>query len=441
VSVSRVFSSTTIECPLGLLLVVAGEDALCAVTFVGPADIDAARVALSASLEGIVVADEHPLLHQARRQIAAYFSGKRRAFTLAIELHGTPFQCRVWDALRHIPYGHTVSYGEVAKRIGRPTASRAVAQACGANPLPLLVPCHRVIASDGGLGGFSSGLAKKRRLLSLEGHRTSALPLFSVATQREAADDREALETDVLARLPESIRLQLLSGETLEGGAQERLLMEAMSHLEASDLAALASTLAQLAKRDSSQSAAIMAEELLAILCARLLDRVPPLGELQCMLHAALLLDSPSYILMGRRLACSPILPPAHRAELEQIYRSVMAGEHPVNRATREATVDLWLEMRRRERADPWVADRCDNPHEIFADAGLLWEAVLSAEQALGDGAGDRRELLGSLADMYESLGDLASARDHLLSLLAEHQDPQRQTQLRRLEDRLNETN
>ena len=216
--------------------------------------------------------------------------------------------------------------------------------------------------------------------------------------------------------------------------------MEAMSHLEAEHLAALASMLAEVAKRDNSTSAAIMTEELLALLCARLLDRIPPLGELQCMLHAALVSNSPSYLLMGRRFACSPTLPPSHRAELEQLYRSVMAGERPVNRSTREATVDLWLEMRRHERTDPWVADRCDNPHEIFADAGLLWEAVLSAEQALSDGQGDRLDLLSRLADMYESLGDLASARDHLLSLLAEHQDPDRQAQLRRLEDRLDET-
>jgi methylated-DNA-[protein]-cysteine S-methyltransferase len=441
VSPPRVFSSASIECPLGLLLVVIGDDAVCATTFVGPSDVDAARATLGRALDGVVVADDHPLLHQARRQISAYFSGKRRAFTLPLELHGTPFQCRVWDALRHIPHGHTISYGEVARRIGRPTASRAVAQACGANPLPLFVPCHRVIASDGSLGGFSAGLPKKRRLLALEGHRTSALPLFSVAEHRAAALDRGALEDDVLSRLPEPLRAQLLSGEALEGGAQERLLMEAMSHLEPSDLAALASTLAQVASRDDSTSAAVMAEELLAILCARLLDRIPPLGELQCMLHAALLSDSPSYVLMGRRLACSPSLPPPHRAELEQLYRSVMAGELTVNRSTREATVDLWLEMRRRDGTDPWVADRCDKPYEIFADAGLLWEAVLSAEQALSDGAGNRRELLGRLADMYEVLGDLTNARDHLLSLLAEHQEPERQAQLRRIDDRLNETN
>ena len=157
------------------------------------------------------------------------------------------------------------------------------------------------------------------------------------------------------------------------------------------------------------------------------------------MLHAALSSGSASYVLIGRRLACRPTLPPAHRAELEQLYRSVMSGERRVNTSIKEATVDLWLEMRRRDRLDPWVADRCDNPHEIFADAGLLWEAILSAERALNSGDGDRIDLLGRLADMYEELGDPAAARDHLLSFLAERSDPNRLRQLRRLEDRLEE--
>ena len=114
-----------------------------------------------------------------------------------------------------------------------------------------------------------------------------------------------------------------------------------------------------------------------------------------------------------------------------------MAGERQVHRSTREATVDLWLDLRRREGDDPWVADRCDAPHEVFADAGLLWEAVLAAEQALAEGATNRTNLLGKLADMYEQLGDEASARERLLALLAEDEVPERLQQLRRLEDKL----
>ena len=116
-----------------------------------------------------------------------------------------------------------------------------------------------------------------------------------------------------------------------------------------------------------------------------------------------------------------------------------MSGERRVNRALKETTVDLWLELRRREGDDPWVADRCDAPHEIFADAGLLWEAVLSAEQALADGRGERAALLGQLADMYEQLGDANSAHDRLLALLAEQDAPERLKQLRRLEDKLDD--
>ena len=85
----------------------------------------------------------------------------------------TPFQMKVWQALRAIPYGRVRSYGWVARKIGKPRAARAVGSACGANPVPLLVPCHRVVAGDGSLGGFSGGLLNKRRLLKLEGIRVS----------------------------------------------------------------------------------------------------------------------------------------------------------------------------------------------------------------------------------------------------------------------------
>jgi O-6-methylguanine DNA methyltransferase len=85
------------------------------------------------------------------------------------EVSGTAFQILVWRELRNIPFGKTISYAELAKRIGRPRAVRAVANACGANPLPVIVPCHRVIASDGTIGGYSGGLSKKKQLLKKEG--------------------------------------------------------------------------------------------------------------------------------------------------------------------------------------------------------------------------------------------------------------------------------
>ena len=108
-------------------------------------------------------------LPQAVRQLAEYFAGKRREFELPLRLDGTPFQQRVWRLLTEIPYGETWSYGELAKRIGNPNASRAVGLANGRNPVSIVVPCHRVIGADGSLTGYGGGLPRKRWLLSHEG--------------------------------------------------------------------------------------------------------------------------------------------------------------------------------------------------------------------------------------------------------------------------------
>lgn len=108
------------------------------------------------------------------QQLAEYFAGARTQFDLDVAAPGTAFQRRVWEALREIPYGVVVSYADIARRIGKPNAARAIGQANGANPTPIVVPCHRVIAADGTLGGFSSGLAIKRRLLDIERVRLAA---------------------------------------------------------------------------------------------------------------------------------------------------------------------------------------------------------------------------------------------------------------------------
>ncbi|MER7013359.1 methylated-DNA--[protein]-cysteine S-methyltransferase [Saccharopolyspora sp. NPDC000359] len=101
-------------------------------------------------------------------QLAEYFAGRRTDFDLPLDLIGTPFQQRVWHALREIPYGETVSYGELAARIGRPSASRAVGLANGKNPISIIVPCHRVVGSDGNLTGYGGGIDRKRSLLDFE---------------------------------------------------------------------------------------------------------------------------------------------------------------------------------------------------------------------------------------------------------------------------------
>ncbi len=111
-----------------------------------------------------------PLIEATKRELTAYFNGALTDFgTLTLAPQGTPFQLRVWQELRRIPRGKTISYGELARRVGNPRASRAVGQANGHNPLPLIVPCHRVIAADGSLGGYSSGLERKSWLLKHEG--------------------------------------------------------------------------------------------------------------------------------------------------------------------------------------------------------------------------------------------------------------------------------
>ncbi len=106
---------------------------------------------------------------EVRLQLHEYFAGRRQRFDLPIAPHGTPFQRRVWRALRGIEFGTVRSYGDVARDIGQPGAARAIGQANGRNPLPIVIPCHRVIASDGSIGGYTGGLAVKHRLLALEG--------------------------------------------------------------------------------------------------------------------------------------------------------------------------------------------------------------------------------------------------------------------------------
>jgi len=105
---------------------------------------------------------------RAKEQLREYFDGTRREFDLPLDLRGTGFQLMVWRELARIPYGETISYGELARRIGQPDASRAVGAANGANPIPIVIPCHRVIGANGSLTGFGGGIETKKRLLALE---------------------------------------------------------------------------------------------------------------------------------------------------------------------------------------------------------------------------------------------------------------------------------
>ncbi|WP_220748533.1 methylated-DNA--[protein]-cysteine S-methyltransferase [Jannaschia sp. AI_61] len=119
------------------------------------------------------IKDPHRL-QAACAQLTGYLRGERRTFDLRLAPDGSAFQRRVWQALTQIPFGTTTSYGAIARAIGAPKATRAVGMANGQNPLPIVIPCHRVIAADGGIGGFSGGLATKRALLRIEGHALGA---------------------------------------------------------------------------------------------------------------------------------------------------------------------------------------------------------------------------------------------------------------------------
>lgn len=112
--------------------------------------------------------NENEISSDAAKQIGEYFVNIRKELDFPVELRGTPFQLEVWNLLRQIPYGHTMTYGQVANRLGRPKAVRAVGQAVGRNPCLIVIPCHRVLGKNGKLTGFSAGIEWKKRLLSLE---------------------------------------------------------------------------------------------------------------------------------------------------------------------------------------------------------------------------------------------------------------------------------
>lgn len=125
----------------------------------------------------------------ARQQLEEYFAGTRQIFDLPLRPLGTPFQCEVWQALAHIPYASTISYGQLAQRLGQPLAVRAVGAANGRNPLPIILPCHRVIGANGSLTGFGGGLPTKRWLLTME-DQVAHGDLFGTGTRSRLHESR-----------------------------------------------------------------------------------------------------------------------------------------------------------------------------------------------------------------------------------------------------------
>ncbi|MBA3724480.1 MAG: methylated-DNA--[protein]-cysteine S-methyltransferase [Candidatus Levybacteria bacterium] len=113
---------------------------------------------------------KHPILKKARKELLEYFDGKRNAFDIPVQFSGTPFQTLVWHELQKIPSGQSITYKQLAEKIGKPKAVRAVGTAVGRNPMCIIIPCHRVRASDGSYGGYVAGLECKQKLLSIEAH-------------------------------------------------------------------------------------------------------------------------------------------------------------------------------------------------------------------------------------------------------------------------------
>lgn len=157
---------TTMKSPIGPLLLAGDESGLGLVHFAS------GRRTKSPQRDWI---ENKTPFKEVIRQLQAYFEGNLKEFDLPLVLDGTKFQLLVWHNLREIPYGETVSYGQLARRIGKPEASRAVGLANGSNPIPIIIPCHRVIGSNGDLTGFGGGLPVKKKLLALESRQLSFL--------------------------------------------------------------------------------------------------------------------------------------------------------------------------------------------------------------------------------------------------------------------------
>jgi methylated-DNA-[protein]-cysteine S-methyltransferase len=163
-----------IDSTIGKLKLVASDRGLVAILWENDSP---RRVRLSELVED----EQHPVLVETELQLGEYFSGKRRTFSITLDMRGTVFQKDVWEALLAIPFGETRSYGQLAKQLGNPRATRAVGAANGRNPVSIIVPCHRVIGSSGKLTGFAGGLKVKAHLLSLERPRNH--PSGSIALQ------------------------------------------------------------------------------------------------------------------------------------------------------------------------------------------------------------------------------------------------------------------
>ena len=165
-----------VETPLGALLAVGDGDHLYLLAFISKTGLMRKAALLQKSVKAGLEMGESATVKSIKRELGEYFGGKRRVFETPLKLIGTTFQVNVWEELRKIPFGHTISYTALAAQLGKPAAFRAVAQASSQNPVAIAVPCHRAINASGDLGGYSGGGDRKRWLLNFEKEATGKNP-------------------------------------------------------------------------------------------------------------------------------------------------------------------------------------------------------------------------------------------------------------------------
>lgn len=166
---TKILYWSSVQTPMGTCVVMATEKGVCWTGTPGTTqDWGLSWIKRRMDVENVVEGEEVAPLQHAMDELRRYFAGERLQFSCPLDLHGTPFQVSVWEELYHIPYGETRSYANIARAIGRPAAVRAVGAANGANPVAIIVPCHRVIGSNGSLTGYGGGLPTKEWLLKLE---------------------------------------------------------------------------------------------------------------------------------------------------------------------------------------------------------------------------------------------------------------------------------
>jgi len=171
--------TTLIDSPLGALCAGATDAGICLLEFTAPERLGPQMDTLRRALKGTAREGDHPHLRRLRNELTEYFAGRLRDFTVPLVAPGTPFQERVWQELRRIPYGETRSYEELACTVSTANAQRAVGRANGSNRIAIVIPCHRVVNKSGALGGYGGGLWRKEVLLRLEGAGPAQLTLLA----------------------------------------------------------------------------------------------------------------------------------------------------------------------------------------------------------------------------------------------------------------------